>query len=79
MITLLIDKLSAFYLKVDEIDFIFALYKMFGFHPIMHGLDKDCFEFVYCVIKPKHVSKIVLINASKVNLVVEVVRLLNEV
>ncbi len=45
----------------------------------MHGIDKHGFQLIYCVIQPQYVSKIVLVDSSKINFVVKIMRSFNDV
>lgn len=78
MISLLMNVFSAFVIKVSHVDFILALEKSLSIFPVMHGIYEHSFKFIDGMIEPKNVSKVVLIYSCKVNFIIEIVCLLND-
>lgn len=71
--------LPALIIEINHVYFVFALKKGLSIFPVMHGVDEHSFEFVDCMIEPNNVSKVVLINSSKVDFIIKIVRLLDNV
>jgi hypothetical protein len=73
MEALLVNILSTLVTKIICIDLILTLQEGLSFFPVMHGIDKYSFEFVNGVIEPENISKVILVDSSKVDFVVKVV------
>jgi hypothetical protein len=79
VIILLMNVFPAFIAESEHIDLILALKKGLCFFPVMHSVDKHGFKLINCVVKPKYVSEVVLVNSSKVNFIIKIVGGLNYV
>lgn len=79
VIILLVNVFPAFIAESKHIDLIFALKKGLSLFPVMHSVDKHGFKLINGVVKPEYVSKVILINSSKVNFIIKIVGGLNDV
>lgn len=79
MVAFLVDKLSALIVEICHIDIVLTGQKGLSLFPVMHGIDKHGLQLIYGVIQPQYVSKIVLVNSSKINFVVKIMRSFNNV
>jgi len=78
MISLLMNVFPTFVIKVSHVDCILALEKSLSIFPVMHGIYEHSFKFIDGMIEPKNVSKVVLIDSCKVNFIIEIVCLFND-
>lgn len=79
MIALLMNVFSALIIKVINVDSFLTFQKGFTIFPIMHGINKNCLKLVNCMIKPKNISEIVLVDSSKVDFVIVIMCGFNDI
>ena len=79
MITLLINKLPTLVTKISHINSGLTSQKDISLFPIMHRIHKHSLKLLHSMIQPQDIPKIILINATKIDLIIEVVRSLNNI
>ena len=72
MVAFLVNKLSAFIVEIKHINFVLTGQEGLCLFPVVHRVNKHSLQLLNCVVQPKYISEIKLIDSSEIDFVIKV-------